>query len=135
MKKTICILVSIFILMMSMSVWASATTSSNTTYNYEIDNAYYTVEFSNDNLTTEEQEIVATQLVGLNDDSLGTYGLGCILFGHDYKYTSASVISHKVRTYSPRCKREIYDVTYCEDCDYTEQTLIGTMYIDCCPED
>ena len=56
-----------------------------------------------------------------------------------YKYLritrTASVIQHKVSELNPRCKKQTYDVTYCEDCDYTKETLVNTTYINCCPED
>ena len=121
--------------MTTLCICATATSDSNNTYTYETEDAVYTVEFNDNNLTAEEQKAVAAKLVGLDDDPAQTYGLGCTLFGHDYKYTTASVITHKARTYAPRCKQQTYDVTYCEDCDYNEQTLVSTRRIDCCPED
>ena len=135
MKKIISILMGLLILMTTMCICATATSDSNNTYTYETEEAVYTVEFNDNNLTAEEQKIVSAKLVGINDGSAQTYGLGCTLFGHDYKYTTANVVTHKVRTYAPRCKKQIYDVTYCEDCDYTEQTLTTTTYIDCCAVD
>ncbi len=132
MKKTISILMSLLILMSTMCIWATATSASNNTYTYETEYAVYTVEFTDDNLTTEEQEFIAAKLTGIEYNSASPANILCDIFGHDYKYSSANVITHKVRTSAPRCKQQTYEVTYCEDCDYTEQTLISTTYIDCC---
>ena len=134
MKKITCILICVLMLMTSMCIWVSAT-SENNAYSYEIDNTIFTVEFEDNNLSSEEQVVVAEKLIGLNNAEMQTYGLGCTLFGHDYKYTTVSVVQHKVNKYVPRCKKQTYDVTYCEDCDYAEETLKAINYIDCCPQD
>ncbi len=131
MKKIISVLICAAVLMTATTVFAAAT--DNGVYVYEVDETEYTVEFTDNNVSAEKQELIAQSLVGVKDESIQTYGLGCLLFGHDYKYTTTFVITHKVRTYDPRCKRETYDITYCEDCDYTEQTLVSTVYIVCCP--
>ena len=132
MKKIISSLILVCVFMTSMCIWASAT---NNTYSYDVGDVTYTVEFSDNNLTPSEQEIVAKKLIGVGDNMAQPYGLGCTLFGHDYKYTTASVVRHKVYSAVPRCEKKTYDVTYCEDCDYTKQTLISTNNIDCCPKD
>ena len=132
MKKITSILISMLILMTVLCVAISAESANNNTYHFETENADYTVTFNNDNLSEAQQQIVASKLVFGNDDSAQPYGLGCILFGHDYKYTTASVITHKYRSSQPRCKEDTYDVTYCEDCDFTEETLINSKYIYCC---
>jgi len=133
MKKTICILISMLVLMTAFCVVSSAENTGDNTYTFETEDAHYTVEFEDNDLSEEQQRIVAEKLVFNNgDDSTQTYGLGCILFGHDYKYTTANVVTHKYRATRPRCKEDTYDVEYCEDCDYMEETLIDTDYIDCC---
>lgn len=131
MKKIISILISLCIMMIVLCVVAAAEGTGNSTYTFETDDAHYTVEFNDNNLTEQQQMHIAEKLVG-TDDMVQTYGLGCTLFGHDYKYTSANVITHKYRTSAPRCKKDMYNVTYCEDCDYTEETLTTTTYIVCC---
>lgn len=131
MKKAISTLIASCIIIMSLCVIATAEGTDNNTYTFETDDAHYTVEFNDNNLTEQQQMRIAERLVG-TDDMVQTYGLGCTLFGHDYKYTSANVITHKYRSTDPRCKKDIYDVKYCEDCDYTEQTLSSTVYIVCC---
>ncbi len=132
MKKIISVLTSLFILAMVLCMSVSAESTVNNTYTFETVDAHYTVEFLDNNLTKEQQKAVAEKLVSDEYDLTQTYGLGCTLFGHDYKYTTVSVIRHKVRTSAPKCIKDMYDVTYCEDCDYTEQTLTGSINIYCC---
>lgn len=131
MKKIISLLVALLTIMTVMTVVASAT-AENAEYNYVVQDTEYKVEFTDSNASTEKQEMIAQKLVGLYDGGAQTYGLGCVLFGHDMKTTSASVVTHKVRTAQPRCLKETYAVEYCEDCDYMEETLIGSAYIHCC---
>lgn len=130
MKRVVCFLISALILMTFACVFAGASNE----YIYVLDGNEYTVEFKT-GVPDEKQETIANALVGDNGNAAQPYGLGCTLFGHDYKYTSAIVIQHKVFPTSPRCVEYYYDVTYCEDCDYTEETLLGSSYIDCCPKD
>lgn len=132
MKKLISTFMSLFIIMTVLCASVNAESTVNNTYTFETEEAHYTVEFSDNNLTEEQQRTIAEKLIAGEDNSIQTYGLGCTLFGHDYKYTTASVTEHKVRTSAPRCKRLTYDVKYCEDCDFTEQTLLTTAYIYCC---
>lgn len=111
-------------------VFAGATNE----YIYVSDGNEYTIEFEND-VPAEKKEIIANALVGNNDTSVQPYGLGCTLFGHDYAYTTVNVVEHKIFPTSPRCMKYTYDVTYCEDCDYTEETLVTKANIYCCPAD
>lgn len=131
MKRIIYVLISLLILMTSVCVVATADGAGNT-YTFEDEDAHYTVEFNDNNLTEEQQMRVAEKLTGIADDTVQTYGLGCILFGHSYKYTSVSVTTHKYRASAPRCKIDMYNVKYCEDCDFTEPTWTSSAYIYCC---
>ena len=132
MKKIISILISACIIMTFLCVVASAQDVNVKTYTFETENAHFTVEFNNNNLTEEQERRIAQKLISSEENTIQTFGLGCTLFGHDYKYTSANVITHKYRTSHPRCKKDMYNVKYCEDCDYTEETLTTTTYIVCC---
>lgn len=134
MKKTIRILICLLCLLTIATLSVSAIEAQNR-FEYQIDETEYTVEFVDGELSAEMQERVAKRIVYGNDSSAQTYGLSCILFGHDLKESKVSVVTHKVYKYAPRCKQEIYDVTICEKCDYQTQTLYGTTYIDCCSED
>ena len=131
MKKFISFLMSMLFVMTALCFVASAESVVNT-YTFENEDTHYTVTFSGDGLSEEQQQIVAEKLVFGNDDSAQTYGLGCTLFGHDYAYTSVNVVTHKVASSQPRCREDTYEVKYCEDCDYMEETLIASSYIYCC---
>lgn len=135
MKKNIRFLACVLILMTFMTVASSAVSENTASYTYETDGTEYTVIFSDNSIPTEKQEAIAQKLIGIEGSSAQTYGLGCTLFGHDYLYDTVDVITHKAKTYTPRCKQDTYDVTYCEDCDYCEQTLVAETYIHCCSED
>ena len=134
MKKYSIALSCILIILTITTVWVSAT-DANTQYTYQMSDATYTVEFMETALSTERQERVAYRLIHEDDSNAQTNGLTCTLFGHKLTESTVSVITHKVRTYAPRCKREIYDVMVCERCDYQTQTLSTTRYILCCPEE
>ncbi len=133
MKKITSLLICALIIMTSMCVAASATSTETKEYNYN--GIEYTVEFEDSDISEEKKENIAYSLIGNDESDIMPANILCTIFGHDYKYTTASVIQHKASATSPRCKKQTYDVTYCEDCDYTEQTLLGTTYINCCPED
>ena len=133
MKKTIKILAFLLMIITAMTVIAPAESDNTTTYTYKTEDAEYTVSFSDGSIPQDKQENIAQKLIGLDDSSAQTYGLGCVLFGHDYLYDYVQVTTHKVRSSAPRCKLDSYDVTYCEDCDYFEEELVATTYIYCCP--
>jgi hypothetical protein len=134
MKRIICALMCFVLLMATTSV-ASASNQSGV-YEYEINNVEYTVEFEDKTISPEKMEMIAETLLGLRDNSTQTYGLGCTLFGHDWVTKGVFVTEHKKRTTAPRCLRHTYNVTYCEDCDETKETvLISSGYVDCCPEE
>lgn len=111
------------------------TAANNDSYTFEIDDVEYTVKINDPYVSAEKKQTIANAIVCQNNTDIMTVNVWCDIFGHDYKYTTASVMQHKVNVYAPRCKEQLYDVTYCEDCDYTEQKLISTSYINCCPED
>ena len=132
MKKIVSVLTCLFILMTAFCAVASAESAGNT-YTFENGDTRYTVVFTGgDDLTEEQERIIAEKLVLGSDDGAQTYGLGCTLFGHDYLYKTVTVVEHKVSASAPRCKKYYYDVKYCEDCDYTEETLQKFAYIYCC---
>lgn len=132
MKKMISLLICTALLMTGMCIMADA---ANDTYSFEREGYNYTIEINDANVSNEKKQAIANALVGANESNIMTTNIWCDLFGHDYKYTTASMIQHKVNVYNPRCKMQTYDVTYCEDCDYTEQTLVAVSYINCCPEE
>ena len=132
MKKFTSLLICTLIIMTSLCVIASATDNTNT---YYANGNEYTVEFENSTISDEKKDSLANALIGNDESEIMTANILCDIFGHDLKSTTASVIEHKAKQYAPRCQRFLYSVTYCEDCDYSEQQLISTLYINCCPED
>ena len=132
MKNTMKVLLCLLALLMTTTLWVSAA-EGNGQYAYEVGDTVYTVEFKDSAVSAERQEAIAQRLLGIENTGAQTYGLGCILFGHDLKESVVSVITHKVFTYAPRCRQEFYNVTICEDCDYQTQEKTGSCYIDCCP--
>lgn len=133
MKKSISILLCVLFLMTSMCIVADA--MDNGIYTYDFDGTEITVEIEDNNISAEKKESIAKSLIGNTESDIMVANFWCNLFGHEYKYTTATVIEHKVYTYNPRCRSKLYDVTYCNDCDYTEETLKATSFINCCPEE
>ena len=133
MKKIISVFMAVMLFALSATLITSA--SENPVVVITTEDAEYTVEFENANLAQEQREAIAHNLVFGKDDNIQTYGLMCTLFGHKTEENKVSVITHKVRSSSPRCKREMYTVTTCTRCDYQEQELTSTSYIVCCPVD
>ena len=133
MKKLIYLLICTAIIMTNLCIFADA--NGNELFTYEIDGYEYTVEIADDNISSEKKQAIANALVGADESEIMPANIWCDIFGHDFAYTTSSVITHKVNSKPPRCKASYYDVKYCEDCDYSEQTLTGSTYIDCCPED
>ena len=84
----------------------------------------------NSMFTNDEKNRIEKYFSG--DDVTETYGLKCILFGHDYKTEYVDVITHKVLATRPRCKDELYETQICTVCSDTVSTLIASEYIDCC---
>ena len=135
MKNTVRALALLLVLITTLAVTASASGESTNVYTYTVEDTEYTVIFSGSSIPQEKQETIAQRLIGADDSSAQTYGLGCTLFGHDYLYDTVYVIKHKAKSLSPRCERMTYNITYCEDCDYFEETPVSSRYIVCCPED
>ena len=134
MKKKMCLLICFCILMVSMCTTVSAS-DTHSMYEFVIDDISYTVEFEDSNMSQETQMDIAELLIGSESCNATPANIWCDIFGHDLVTSTASVITHKVRASEPRCKKQTYNVTACEDCDYSEQTLLSTAYIYCCAAD
>ena len=136
MKRIISIFMAAILCVLSAAVITSATAETvDSSVVIVSEGVEYTVEFENTTLSDEQQQAIAEKLVYGNVDNVQTYGLMCTLFGHKTEQNTVGVITHKVKTTSPRYKRELYLVTTCTRCDYQEQELTGTSYIVCCPID
>lgn len=130
MKKILSI---IMCTILTLNCIAASTTSSK--YEYVKDDSIITVEFDpNSSLTDEQKQHVADYLVN-GDDGVETCAL-CWLTGHDYVDQCVALITHKVRTKSPRCRRSTYIVPVCSKCEKVgTEELISETLIACCPED
>ncbi len=136
MKKIISLFMAAILCVLSATVITSATAeTADSSVVIVSEGVEYTVEFENTTLSDEQKQAIAERLIGDKNDGIQTYGLMCTLFGHKTEQSTVGVITHKVRTSSPRCKREAYLVTICTRCDYQEQKLTSTSYIVCCPVD
>lgn len=117
-----------------LAINCNAFTVGNSTYDYVVDDAHITIEFSSDSaLSAEKQQQIADQMV-YGDDGASTYAW-CWLTGHNYVTESVTAVEHKVYTLSPRCIKRIYSVETCSKCDHFEETLISETLIPCCPEE
>jgi hypothetical protein len=110
---------------------------------YQYTNPEVTVSFSEFlQVSPERQQEIADELAGRvsyspqNPLPESPNNIICTLFGHDIApQSSVTVTHHKVDKYNPRCRMEVYHVTYCKRCDYTVSELVNDFYIVCCPED
>lgn len=104
-------------------------------------------EYENDNMTVifDQTEFDDAELCKIIADYL-VYGAGeyditptsiswCWLFGHDITTSTVTTITHKVRSTSPRCLREIHNVDTCSKCDYLDDEVVSSVYIVCHPND
>jgi len=109
---------------------------------YQYHDPEVTVEFAEAlNITAERQRQIADNIAGINYSSSSIPAptlpdnIICTLFGHDLSTTTVTATHHKVHVYNPRCLVEIYHVTACSRCNYTDSELITSVYVFCCPED
>lgn len=110
---------------------------------YQYTDPEVTVVFSEPlDVSPERQQSIADAIAGVELISLSEPGISspenliCTLFGHNLTGPVAvSATHHKVNSFEPRCLLEIYHVTYCTRCDYTDAEFITDTYIFCCPED
>ncbi len=109
---------------------------------YQYHDPDITIVFSEPLDTLERQQKIADEIVGIssctinNPNGLSPDNIICTLFGHDLApMSTVTATHHKVREHAPRCLMELYHVTYCERCEYTESSLESSFYIFCCPED
>lgn len=90
-----------------------------------------TIEFHNE-ISDEAREKVIAHFHGEDETKLSARGLTCTLFGHKLETGTTTTVTHKVSSTAPRCLRETFDYEICSRCDYSDYTLIGSVYIYCC---
>lgn len=124
-KKTIsCILALVFALCSFQTVSFAESNNENSKKNI-------TIEFHND-VSNEVKERVVAHFHGEDENTVVSRGLTCTLLGHKLETGTTSVVTHKVRTSTPRCLRETFDYEICSRCDYSKYTLLYDEYIYCC---
>ena len=129
MKKFFAIIMVVVSLFSVMSVSAFAEEASEDTITVIVNE----IEFVFDADTTEEfRNKAIAAYFNESDEDVKTYGLMCTLFGHKLESKVITAITHKVRSTSPRCLRERYEVQACSRCDYITKSLISSSYIVCC---
>lgn len=128
MKKIFSLIMTIALVFCVMSISASA---EETSENIIINDGQTVFIFEN-GLSSEMQSRFIADYYNLNDDGAETYGLTCTLFGHKLESTTVSTVTHKVRATAPRCLEEYFDFEACSRCDYSNSTLISSVYISCC---
>lgn len=121
----------IALIMMAVFVVAPVTHADDNIYLYRSENIEIRITHSG---LSEEKLLYIIQLLesGETKADSQTYGLACTLFGHKLVTTTDEVITHMVYDTYPHCKRECYNTTICERCDYAEVELISTEAVGCC---
>jgi len=109
---------------------------------FQYSNPEVTVVFSEAlNVSAERHQEIAYEIAGVpkstivDTNVMTPDNIICTLFGHDLSTTTVTATHHKVRVYSPRCLVELYHVTACSRCSYTDPVLVNSFHMVCCPED
>jgi len=129
MKKfVVCILT--IAMVYSLMIHASAEQHEHVSYSFN--NRNVEVIFDEDTPFTEEQQQRIAEILVNNTPPIESRAW-CWLLGHEYISDAVSVITHEVYDTNPRCIKQYYEVTTCANCNYYDEELIGTIYLDCCP--
>ena len=132
-KLTLCILCVAMFLMLTVSA------SNTEQLIYEYTNPEMTIIFDSEcNFSETKMNSIADSFAGIHIYENGTpdsiNNIICSLIGHNLTTGQVNVITHKVSIWNPRCRLDIYDVTACSRCDYTEEVLVSSRRFSCCPE-
>lgn len=133
MKKIIAIIVSAAMLF---AFGTLAYAADENTFEYNI-GENVTVRFDEDcTLTAEEREAVVRYIENENNPyAVSTQNLICTVFGHKYKYSYITVVTHKVHEKNPRCVEEERKIGICSRCNDGISETLTSIRIPCCPED
>lgn len=96
---------------------------------YEIDNT--TIQFASDSVFTEEEQLKIVNKFITDESEIAPINIMCSIFGHKYTSEIVTTVTHEVRTSSPRCLREKFNVSVCSRCGYTKTEHISSEYINC----
>lgn len=128
-------IIMLIISILSISVFA---TSADEVVSSIVDEPNITIDIEGADILSEEQFVRITNTVMAYhcDHEMpmmsSTYGLTCVLLGHDKQTNMVSVIEHKVLATNPRCLETKYLVTTCSRCDYESIEYVAEKYISCC---
>ena len=127
--KKIKYVISFVLVCIMMLVTVSGSDSGTLVIEYTDDDI--TVVFENAAGNNEEfYKRIADRLV--YGDEYSTSKLSwCWLFGHNIQTNTVNVTTHNVRSVSPKCLRNTYNVETCSKCDYYNEELIASAYIVC----
>ena len=97
-------------------------------------------EYNDENITiifnenTQFNEVQKQNIINhfINDGHESTRGIWCI-FGHNLIKESVTALHHRVYAVQPRCVYEIFILSACTRCDYTNVERISSERIFCCP--
>lgn len=128
MKKIIALILVVVSLFSVMSISTYAEDANETTVTVTVNE----VEFIFEADTTEDFRNKFITHYFNHDDGAAAYGLTCTLFGHKIESSVVTAVTHKVNSTDPRCLQETYNVETCSRCDYTNKTLLSSIYISCC---
>lgn len=128
------IMKSIMMVLMCAALAITCMASHTGEYVYNIGDTEITVVFeSGSQWSEDEQRAIAEKMVYSSaDQEASTYAF-CWLTGHNLTTETVTTITHKVYTTSPRCRKQISNVTTCSKCDYMETVVISDTVIYCCP--
>lgn len=123
-----------------MSFAVSADENTQLVYEYYFPHVTVTFEDTLGVSNDMRQEIAdSIYLSVVEDGALGgeaePNNLICTLFGHNLTTNTVTATYHKVREHAPRCRVEVYHVSICSRCNYSEKELANTFYTFCCPEE
>lgn len=128
MKKIIALILVVVSVFSVMSISAYAEDADENTVTVTINETV----FMFDTDTTEDFRNKFIAHYFNHNDGIATYGLTCTLFGHKIQSSVVTAVTHKVNPTDPRCLQETYNAETCSRCDYTNATLLSSIYISCC---
>ncbi len=126
MKRIFAVLLVLTLLSCTFVIPAGAKNTANKNNDIEI--------IIHDDVSEETREKIERYFANgePSEEDFTTYGIKCVLLGHDIRISSVSAVTHKASATSPRCLEKTYDYEECTRCDYEKATLISKIYIVCC---
>lgn len=133
-KSFRCVIIFLIIGILSLSAFANF----DETVSQAVQESNITIDIEDSDDLTDDQIFSITDTVMAYHSghkvptTSSTYGLTCVLLGHDKQTNMVSVIEHKMRASNPRCLETKYLVTTCSRCDYENIEYVAEKYIACC---